>query len=198
MKTYLIPLLFVIALAGCASEPEPAVDTPVAEVAPPADIRQAVESAIFSLDQMRSGLAGTLEGSTEPVDAGTFAQVCKPVGMQAAQLSKENGWQVRQVAVKYRNPANQADEEAADISARFMSEADMDSLWIHTSINGAQGWRYLRRITVEPACLACHGEKDSRPEFVKSKYTEDKAFDFEVGDLRGLYSVFVADSVAAL
>ena len=43
------------------------------------------------------------------------------------------------------------------------------------------------------ACLACHGANDARPEFVKQGYPEDKAFDFEVGDLRGLYSVFVPD-----
>jgi hypothetical protein len=33
-------------------------------------------------------------------------QVCKPVGMKAMQLSQENGWQVKQVAKKYRNPAH--------------------------------------------------------------------------------------------
>jgi hypothetical protein len=46
---------------------------------------------------------------------------------------------------------------------------------------------------VEDACLACHGSEDTRPDFVKQGYPDDKAFDFEVGDLRGVYSGFVPD-----
>ncbi len=194
MKKYTSPFLLLLVISGCTPESQtPAVHEQVLHE----NTRLAVEQAIFTIDQMRSGLAGTLNGSTAPVDANTFAQVCKPVGMKAKQVGEENGWQVRQLAVKNRNPANKADAEAAEISARFVSETALDSLWIHTSVEGAPGWRYLRRITVEPACLACHGEKDSRPAFVKEKYPEDQAFDFEIGDLRGLYSVFVPDSSLA-
>lgn len=203
MNPYLILFAIVFVLAGCAPESEPASTSTGAESvadAPPAlsvDTRQAVEAAIFSLDQMRSGLAGTLEGRTEPVDAGTFAQVCKPVGMEAMRLGNENNWQVRQVAVKYRNPANKADPEAAEISMQFATDKTLDSLWTYTELAGKPGWRYFRSIEVEPACLACHGAKDSRPAFVKEKYTDDHAFDFSVGDLRGLYSVFVPDDSTA-
>jgi hypothetical protein len=66
-------------------------------------------------------------------------------------------------------------------------------MWVKTSMDGKAGVRYFRRITVEPACLACHGPKDSRPQFVKDGYPYDRAYGFDVGDLRGLYSVFVAD-----
>jgi hypothetical protein len=55
------------------------------------------------------------------------------------------------------------------------------------------GLRYLRRIRVDAACLACHGPKDRRPEFVEQRYPDDRAYDFDVGDLRGLYSVFIPD-----
>lgn len=37
--------------------------------------------------------------------------------------------------------------------------------------------------------MACHGTKTSRPAFVKQNYPDDKAFDFKVGDLRGMYAV---------
>lgn len=47
------------------------------------------------------------------------------------------------------------------------------------------------RITVDRACLACHGAKEERPAFVKENYPGDRAYGFEVGDLRGAYSVFV-------
>ncbi len=49
-------------------------------------------------------LASTLEGRSEEPTMETMKEVCKPVGMRAMAIGKENGWQVRQVASKYRNP----------------------------------------------------------------------------------------------
>ncbi|MEN8446840.1 MAG: DUF3365 domain-containing protein, partial [Cyanobacteria bacterium J06555_13] len=57
------------------------------------------------------------------------------------------------------------------------------------------GNRYYRRINVEASCLACHGQKDNRPQFVKDNYSQDLAFDFNVGNLRGMYAVFIPDDV---
>ena len=56
----------------------------------------------------------------------------------------------------------------------------------------------VRRINVEPSCLACHGTKASRPAFIKANYPDDKAFDFTVGDLRGMYAVHLPEVQAAL
>jgi hypothetical protein len=59
------------------------------------------------------------------------------------------------------------------------------------AINGKPRVRYLRRITVESSCLACHSARASRPAFVVGNYPKDRAFEFRAGDLRGLYSVFI-------
>ncbi len=145
---------------------------------------------IEALDRMRSSLAGSFKG--EP-DQQTFAQVCMPVGKQAKQLAEENGWKVQQLAFKYRNPANKLDEEAASVYRMMLEDPGAMGLWISIEKNGQAGMRYFRRIVIEEACLACHGAKDARPQFIKDGYPEDRAFDFQVGDLRGLYSVFVSD-----
>ncbi len=145
---------------------------------------------IEALDGLRSGLAGAFQG--EP-DRATFAQVCRPVGAKAKQLAEENGWKVEQLAAKYRNPTHKLDGEAERIYGLMLQEPDVMGLWIRSEMDGESGRRYFRRIVVEPACLACHGEKGKRPPFVKETYLEDRAYGFEVGDLRGLYSVFLAD-----
>ncbi|MEZ4700150.1 MAG: DUF3365 domain-containing protein [Rhodothermales bacterium] len=182
----LVVLAVALGLAACRpAEPPPAVQ------AVPDSLRQAVSGAIRDIDAMRVGLAGPI--GDRPVDAETFAQVCKPVGMRAAELSKQTGWEVRQLAVKYRNPANQADTVAAEAIARFVREARRDTLWMRAERDGKPGWRYLHRIPVEQPCLACHGAAESRPAFVVAKYPDDRAFDFKAGDVRGVYSVFVAD-----
>lgn len=162
-----------------------------------AQLAKAVE-AVEYLDQMRQALASGLLESTEPVTGETFKQVCRPVGMQAQTLAQENGWQVKQIAQKYRNPKHAPDNLHAKIAlARFQQDPDLIGFWDHEILNGQPGIRYYRRINVEASCLTCHGAKESRPEFVVSQYPQDLAYDFKVGDLRGMYAVFIPDQVAA-
>ena len=126
-------------------------------------------------------------------------QVCKPVGMQAKQLSEDNGWQVKQIANKYRNPAHAPDNLHAKMAlAQFEQNRELMGFWEPETIDGNSGFRYYRRINVEATCLACHGSQNSRPQFVKDKYPQDLAFDFKEGDLRGMYAVFIPEIQAAL
>ncbi len=161
---------------------------------PPADTltteQHRVIQAVREVDAMRSALAQTLITDDE-VDERTFAAVCRPVGARAKEIADENGWAFQQLAVQYRNPGNAPDSVARGAFDRFESDPSLDSLWIRTSVDGKQGRRYFRRITVEAPCLACHGPKSERPQFIVDNYPEDLAFGFETGDLRGLYSVWV-------
>jgi hypothetical protein len=146
---------------------------------------------VEGIDQMRSQLATTFDPGN--VTKETFNRVCKPVGMRAKAVARDSGWVVQQLAKKYRNPAHQLDSIAAVAYARFAENPSHRSHWRRTTMNGAEGWRYFQRITVESSCLACHGPKEQRPEFVKNGYPDDKAYGFDPGDLRGLYAVFVPD-----
>jgi cytochrome c553 len=157
----------------------------------PEELGRAVQ-AIESLDQMRSGLASSLKDATEPPTLETFKEVCKPVGMQAQKLSEENGWEVKQVAKKYRNP-DHAPKNLQEVMAlaKFEQNPELMGFWQRESSPDKAGTTYYRRINVEATCLACHGAKNARPDFVKDKYPQDLAFDFKEGDLRGMYSVFI-------
>jgi hypothetical protein len=161
----------------------------------PEELVHAVQE-IESLDAMRTGLASSLEGSTEEPTQQTMKEVCRPVGMQAMQLSKENGWQVKQIASKYRNPTH-APESLRDkmALAKFEQDRDLVGLWDRETINQQTGTRYYRRIDVEASCLVCHGAKERRPQFVQKGYPQDLAYNFKVGDLRGMYAVFIPDEM---
>ncbi|MGG6293772.1 Tll0287-like domain-containing protein [Leptolyngbya sp. AN02str] len=164
----------------------------------PADLAKAVQE-IEALDQLRSGLASTLEGHTEEPTMQTMKEVCKPVGMRAMQLSQENHWQVKQIASKYRNPAHAPDNLRSKIAlARFQQNPDLMGFWDREIVDRQEGTRYYRRINVETSCLACHGLQAKRPQFVKDNYPQDLAYNFQVGDLRGMYAVFIPDLKAAL
>jgi hypothetical protein len=163
-----------------------------------AELAKAVEE-IENLDAMRSGLAAYLEDASEPPTAATMKQVCQPVGMKAMQLSQENGWQVKQVAKKYRNPAHKSDAPQAKMAlAKFEHDPTLQGFWAAETLNGEPGTRYYRRINVEASCLACHGGKGDRPQFVKDNYPQDLAYDFNVGDLRGMYTVFIPEVKQAI
>ena len=145
---------------------------------------------------MRSNLAAYLEGTSQTPTAETMKQVCKPVGMKAKQLSQDNGWQVKQLAKKYRNPAHQPNNQYDKMAlARFEQSPELMGFWENKTLNDQPGTHYYRRINVDASCLACHGGKANRPQFVKDNYPQDLAYNFKVGDLRGLYAVFIPDDV---
>ncbi len=158
-------------------------------------LAQAVD-AIERINAMRSTLAAGLV-RVDTITEATFNQVCRPVGQRLRMLARQHGWEVRQIAIKYRNPAHKPEPEDLPLFALFEQDTTLHSLTREIKNNaGVQGYRYVRRITVEPGCLACHGPRESRPAFIKQKYPDDRAYDFKVDDLRGLYSVFIPrDSV---
>lgn len=192
----LLPLLVGIVLV--MARPNTALAAQVSPPVDPAALSKAV-LAMEQLDQMRISLASTLEGRTEEPTIETMKEVCRPVGMRAVAIGKENGWQVRQVASKFRNPdhapASAQEREVIDL---FHRHPEINGLWEPAKAEQGAGLNYYRRINVEPSCLACHGTKASRPAFIKDNYPNDKAFDFKVGDLRGMYAVHLPAVEAAL
>jgi hypothetical protein len=190
-KETLVRTTIACLLAGSAFLSLPETVRSQESLPPPEELARVVES-VERLDDLREGLAATFleEGGVEP-DAETFRQVCRPVGQQAASLAEENGWLVRQMAVRYRNPAHEPDPEGREIHGEMERDGDLVGLWMRDTVDGRAGVRYARRITVRAACLECHGAKSQRPAFVEERYPEDRAYGFEVGDLRGIYSVFV-------
>ncbi|OIP71559.1 MAG: hypothetical protein AUK48_12145 [Oscillatoriales cyanobacterium CG2_30_44_21] len=192
---FVLNLFLVVGMSLFVIAWHPAIVLAAPIIPHPEELVHAVQE-IESLDAMRTGLASSLEGSTEELTQQTMKEVCRPVGMQAMQLSKENGWQVKQIATKYRNPAH-APESLHDkmALAKFEQDRDLVGLWDRETINQQTGTRYYRRIDVEASCLVCHGAKERRPQFVQKGYPQDLAYNFKVGDLRGMYALFIPDEM---
>jgi hypothetical protein len=164
----------------------------------PAVLAKAVDQ-MEQLDRMRISLASSLEGSTDEPTMDTMREVCMPVGKRAMAIGKENGWRVRQVASKYRNPDHApATQQETDVIDLFSRHPELTGLWEPATAEQGAGVNYYRRIDVQASCLASHGSRENRPAFVKEKYPNDKAFNFKPGDLRGMYAVYIPDVQAAL
>ncbi|OGP38725.1 MAG: hypothetical protein A2X93_00210 [Deltaproteobacteria bacterium GWC2_56_8] len=138
---------------------------------------------------MRSSLAKTFVLPGAEVNEDTFKKVCGAIGKRVKEINEKGDVKIRHAATKYRNPVNAATPEEAAIMERFMKEADLKEVSDSFEKDGKRFSRYTRPIYVESACLACHGERDTRPAFVLSKYPDDRAYGFKAGDLRGIISV---------
>lgn len=153
--------------------------------------RSAGERARLAADEiiaMRSSLAKEFIKPGAIITPDTFKKVCGAVGARVKELSA-GGLEVRHAAVKYRNPANAATGQEAALMERFAADRGLTSV-IDEFERGAKSWESVTLpIYVEQACLACHGDRDTRPDFIAEKYPEDRAFGFKEGDLRGIITV---------
>ncbi|QVL52699.1 MAG: DUF3365 domain-containing protein [Cyanobium sp. M30B3] len=188
----------LLAMLLLALHPAPALAANGEAPVDPAVLAKAVDQ-MEQLDRMRISLASTLEGSSEEPTMDTMREVCMPVGKRAVAIGQENGWSVRQVASKYRNPGHApAGSQETGVIDLFARHPEITGMWEPATAEQGPGVNYYRRIDVQASCLACHGSRDSRPAFVKEKYPADRAFNFKPGDLRGMYAVYIPEVQAAL
>jgi len=64
-----------------------------------------------------------------------------------------------------------------------------------TNSNGKQFYLYARPIWIEKYCLKCHGQREKAPETIQRLY--DTAWNYKVGDLRGILSIKLPASTIA-
>lgn len=138
--------------------------------------------------EMRSRLAAEFIRPGAEITDETFRQVCGAVGKRVKELS-EKGYGVRHATLKERNPANRATAGEEALIRRFEADPALASLDEEVEMDGRRFSRHTRPIRVEAACLACHGQKDSRPAFIQARYPADRAYGYEAGELRGIISV---------
>lgn len=166
-----------------------------AENAPaPAWIEQSRQLAM----QLGTELKGEL--SRAMTDSGPTAAigVCRTRAPEiAARLSQQSGARVGRTALRVRNPANAPDDLQRALLEQFSSELASGKfqgpLEAAFEINrgGQIERRYMRAIPTEAVCLTCHGQALA-PELaaaIARDYPGDQATGFELGQLRGAFSV---------
>jgi hypothetical protein len=152
----------------------------------------AARQKLVSLTRMREALASTLKSKTkQQIDEGVFKQVCVPVGKEFKSWAQLKGYSARQISSKNRNPDHAPLEHEASVYAEFEGNPKLEEKVLPAEREGRPGRYLYRRIPVATSCLHCHGVQGERPDFIVKKYPADKAYGFKVGDLRGLYSVYL-------
>ncbi len=111
-------------------------------------------------------------------------------------LASEFGAMIGRTSLKVRNPSNQPTDLEAEIleAYAYNVEHDLDLLPNLQRID--QNYLlYSRPIVLNnPLCLNCHGQPgeetiNSHWEIIRSLYPKDKAVGYELGQLRGMWSI---------
>jgi len=109
------------------------------------------------------------------------------------------GVYIKRVSFKSRNKNNVPDEFEAKVLKGFEQRNNEGKLTTDTEYfeiteeNDHNYLRYMKPIKIGAACLMCHGnEENISPEvkeLIAKKYPDDKAVDYNNGDLRGAVSI---------
>lgn len=125
----------------------------------------------------------------------------KECNIQAGPISKKHsslsGWDIARTSIKVRNESNAPDEWESTILRQFENrKAAGESLktmeYSETVKDGGKSiYRYMKAIPTSGLCLTCHGRSlsDEVTKEVKLLYPNDQATGFNVGDIRGAFTL---------
>ena len=102
-------------------------------------------------------------------------------------FSNENSLHVEMSTVsdRARNPKNNADNYELKAIKYFNNNKFSKEYFNEEN----DFYQYASPLKIEQKCLSCHGKKELAPSFISQKY--DKAYNYKVGDLRGILSIKV-------
>ncbi len=160
------------------------------------DIRHRVEASRDTVMELGKTLKGHLQQAMQQGGPVQAIDVCYHKAPEIArELSQKTGWEVRRTSLKPRRtaPDDWERQVLANFEKRKAAGEPVKKLEHHqiTEKNGKAVFRYMKAIETQPICLACHG-KNIAPqvaEKIRQLYPGDQATGFEVGDIRGAFSV---------
>lgn len=166
--------------------------------APPVDVDALTAEARAAIKDFGPTLKHELQSAMStggPVDA---IQVCN---LRAPEIAAATGvrhdLQIGRTSHKVRNPANAPDEWEAIRLQDFLNAVEQgaapQTLDYGAVVRTDEGvvFRYMAAIPTAGLCLVCHGQElaPEISEALDALYPKDQARGFEVGDLRGAFTV---------
>ncbi len=158
---------------------------------------QAGEAAMGLMKELGSRLKKAMQEE----GPGAAIAVCAEWAPQVTtRLSREKGWRITRVSDRYRNPLlgmpdawevrgmeTFRQRHAEGESYNGMSRSEV------VSEPGGEYFRYLQAIPLGGVCVSCHGpEEKLAPEVretLAERYPHDRATGYQVGELRGAFSI---------
>ncbi len=155
-------------------------------------------TARAAAQQLGGTLKARLVGAMKADGPVAAIKVCaEEAYAMAAQVSDETGIEVGRSALRLRNPGNAPDAWEHSALARFLTAQNRGedlSAMEHSEVvrvDGEEVFYWAKPILLQKPCTVCHGTNIA-PEVaatIADYYPDDQATGFEVGDLRGIFTV---------
>jgi len=119
----------------------------------------------------------------------------------AKKLTDTAGFYIKQTSLKYRNPLNKPNQIEKKILMKFEKNKNLPEYFeIGENTKGEEVIRYAKPLKIKKGCLKCHGtpykEVPTKLYQALVKDYGNVAFNYKVGDIRGMVSVEVPMSQA--
>ncbi len=198
MRKLIIIAVLCSLLTACGGEEEtpeaPETETVLSE----ADLAAArIDAAAEQLiGNMAANVVSQLTDAIKANRMTAALDLCASASPAIPDSIPQEGFSIRRVSEKYRNPDNRVTLAEKEVLEQFADVLDAPH-WIgrweeHDSVTV---YRYYQPIHVLPVCLKCHGNMQTLSpgilSKVKRRYPTDKATGYVAGDLRGMYIVEV-------
>jgi len=109
----------------------------------------------------------------------------------ARRITAGSPYYVRQVSLRYRNPDNRPDSYETARLEKFSLKGVAESSSMEM-VAGKQTFRYLQPMVAVESCLACHGDYDKAPAFVRARFPPGHySYGYKVGEIIGAVSVSI-------
>lgn len=184
-------------LASCAPEAQPVgTGWVVLEEEAPAE---AVARARDAADGFGGELVSTLFRELEDGNPINAIYVCSEKAQEMSAAFSTEDLRIRRVSRRFRNPADEPDAYELTRLGQLQALHDKDELPSESiqvvREGGVKTLRYMKPIVIKQPCMMCHGQvgeiDDAVLDSLHSKYPGDPAIGYEVGDLRGAFTVIV-------
>jgi mono/diheme cytochrome c family protein len=189
----------LVTLAPWAQPLAPAVAQQTPAPAVSDDVRaradKARELAHAYSEKLRAGILKALK------DGGPVGAIgaCNTLAPELnTSITESSTFEISRTSTRVRNPDNAPDAWEQAILEQFQKSyaaggdtKALESYDVVTTQEGQRLFRYMRPITMREPCLVCHGPsvaQDVKAEIAKY-YTDDKAVGFNLGELRGAFSL---------
>lgn len=158
-----------------------------------ADIEQLSAEGAALIPPFAAQLLGTVKAAMQDGGPAKAVEACNLLAPEITAQHNQAPWQVGRTALKVRNPANTADDWERKVLEDFQQRAaageDLQSMKYAEVVDGQ--FRMMKAIPTGEPCLACHGSaiKPELAAVIDSKYPQDQARGFQLGELRGAFTL---------
>lgn len=146
--------------------------------------RNLARQIIETRDYMASAVKNEAENNYDLVPQVVATRVAK-------KITAGSPYYVRQVSLRYRNPDNRPDSYETARLESFSKQGVAESSSLET-VDGKRIFRYLQPMVAVESCLACHGDYDKAPAFVRARFPRGHySYNYKAGEVIGAVSVSI-------